>query len=59
MTRNPKVQNRFAEVSVPFRGLGSEKLVCRRVHPQKGTDRVSVPFRGLGSEKLRPLNYLG
>jgi len=37
-------------VSVPFRGLGSEKRkTCKE--PLDDLVQVSVPFRGLGSEK--------
>ncbi len=39
-------------VSVPFRGLGSEKQLSRREQKALKLRVVSVPFRGLGSEKL-------
>ncbi len=38
-------------VSVPFRGLGSEKLSIEIVEFHYLYSEVSVPFRGLGSEK--------
>jgi len=40
-------------VSVPLRGIGSEKLKYRKMDlVQEGFDPVSVPLRGIGSEKL-------
>ncbi len=44
------------EVSVPFRGIGSEKLGLITGVDLVTRKEVSVPFRGIGSEKLQVPN---
>jgi len=45
-----------SRVSVPLRGIGSEKLGFWNKLPAANYPSVSVPLRGIGSEKLLHLN---
>jgi len=40
-------------VSVPLRGIGSEKLLAVKNGISIPQNKVSVPLRGIGSEKQR------
>ncbi len=57
MSDDPK-QLRNEEVSVPFRGIGSEKPSdWEKIQDLVIDVEVSVPFRGIGSEKQFSLQF--